>query len=253
MARRTYVGRAVALALASPALLGCSLLGGNEASVQPHGRPTVTPVTEAAALPTLPTVTTDPATEVTAVPTPTFIPTAVTQPTQTPAPPEARPAEAPAQAVVIYGGGEGLHLRAAPNQHQIASLLKGTALTVRGPAQDEGGFRWWPVAIADGWMAEGPRDSAQPRWLAPVDAERLEVGRAASVKYAGADGLNVRASPGPTSPKIATLLRGSTVTVVEGPHMVNGVAWWRVQVAPGWVAEGPADPARPRWLQLTSH
>ncbi len=62
------------------------------------------------------------------------------------------------------------------------------------------------------------------------------------------DGLNLRQAPGNSSAKLATLLEGSLVTVMAGPELVNGVAWWQVQVAPGWMSEGPTDTSQPRWL-----
>jgi uncharacterized protein YgiM (DUF1202 family) len=152
--------------------------------------------------------------------------------------------------VVIYGGGDGLHLRAGPNAQKIATLLKGSVLSLRGVARDEGGFRWWPVKLAPGWLADGPRDRAQARWLAPLETERITPGQAARVVYPGGDGLNVRRAPGATSDKVATLLAGSTVRVVGEAQVVDGVTWWPIEVLPGWVAEGASNMAQPRWLQF---
>jgi hypothetical protein len=152
--------------------------------------------------------------------------------------------------VVIYGGNEGLQLRTAPNEEKIAALLAGTSLAIRGAPRDDGGFRWWPVAIAQGWMAAGPSDPAKPPWLAPMAGDHIAAGQQARVVYDGADGLNLRSSAGPASPKIATLLQGSAVTVLDRPQTIGGVTWWPVQVAAGWVAEGQTDPAQPRWLRF---
>jgi hypothetical protein len=165
--------------------------------------------------------------------TPTFVPT------QTPKSIRVR---------VTYSGKDGLHLRDAPNRRDIAVLLRDSLLTVRGAARDEAGFRWWPAAIEPGWMAEGPRNPAQARWLAPMGTDSVDAGHEARVVYTGADGLNLRRAPDPASDKVATLMRGSSVTVVAGPRVVDGVRWWQVRVAPGWIAEGATDLSQPRWL-----
>ena len=148
----------------------------------------------------------------------------------------------------MYTGEEGLNLRAQPGQQIIAALLQGSYVTIRGAARDQGGFRWWPVMVEPGWMAEGPSDPAQERWLVPVDAEQLEPGRPARVEYPGRDGLNVRQTPGPDGTKSSTLLQGSLVTVIGGPEHVDGIAWWQVQVAEGWLSEGSTGTSEPRWI-----
>lgn len=184
-------------------------------------------------------------------PTPTFVPTDP-QPSAPPSePPQPEPpASQPSQGLVVYGGEEGVNLRAAPNQDKYAALLKDSLVSIRGTARDEGGFRWWPVAVEPGWMAERSSDPAQEPWLVPVDTDRIEVGRQVRVAYPGKDGLNLRRAAGADGEKLVTLLQASLVTVIGGPQLINGVAWWQVQVAEGWLSEGATDPAQPRWIVL---
>jgi hypothetical protein len=150
----------------------------------------------------------------------------------------------------VYAGEEGLNLRSEPNQQKIAALLKDSFVTVRGAAREEGGFRWWPVAIEAGWMVEGPADPAKERWLVPVNSEQLVPGQQARVAYPEKDGLNLRRTAGPEGEKLATLLQGSQVTVIGGPTQVNGTTWWQVKVAEGWLSEGATDPSQPRWMLM---
>lgn len=263
--RSAAQARGAAICLLLVAAVGCGPLAESPPAARPRRPPTVTAM-QAVAIPATPTPTSPPTiTPWQPRPTPTFVeqpdapaavdtPAAATEgvasePTAATAPPEA--AIQPANALVVYGGREGLQLRAAPNQARIAALLKGSTLAVRGPAQEAAGFRWWPVAAARGWLVEGPRDTAQPRWLVPVGAPKIGAGMQARVSYAGADGLNLRGGPQADAPKIVTLLQGSTVTVTGEPHITNGVAWWPVEIAAGWVAEGPPGGAAPRWLQLS--
>jgi hypothetical protein len=180
-----------------------------------------------------PPAATPPATPASAAPTPTFVPT---------------PAPLPVLLEVTYGGEDGLHIRHEPNQAIRATLLKGSKVTVRDHPRADGGFRWWPVRVEQGWMIDGPRDPAQPRWLRPANGTALVSGQLATVVYEGEDGLNLRREPGPTGSIIATLLRGSTVTLIGEPREVEGARWWPVQIPDGWIAEGPDDEATPRWL-----
>lgn len=237
--------RAAAFGLVLLVVLGCTPLdGGNDVARPPDTRtaiPTITALTASASAPTIvPSaavqLSATPMTPVTPV-TPTFIPTQ---------PPLATRAE------VIYAGEEGLHLRAAPNEAKIATFLKGSLLTIRGTPRDAGGFRWWPVDSAVGWVAEGSSDPSQPVWLAPLEGSGLGIGRQAQIVYGGSDGLNLRRVPGPGSEKIATLLKPSSLVVVDGPRTVDGVRWWMVQVGPGWIAEGALDVSQPRWLKFVS-
>ena len=234
---------AVLLGLAGASLVGHPAAGRGEPLPRPATLPSVTPRHAAAVTTAAPTATGIAERRPTEAPrpTPTFVPT---QPPTQPTP--------IVQVEVIYDGAEGLHLRDGPNQQIIAALLAGSWLTIRGEARDEAGFRWWPVEGAQGWMAEGPRDPAEPRWLAPVEGGHAGVGGQVRVLYPGADGLNLRRAPGPASEKVATLLKGASLTVVDRPQTVDGVTWWAVRLAPGWVAEGPADPARPRWIRFVA-
>lgn len=240
--------RPAALGLVLLVVLGCTPLDGGNDVVRPRDTraaiPTITALPASSSSPTIvPSaaiqLSATPATPVTPVTpvTPTFIPTQ---------PPTATRAE------VIYAGEEGLHLRAAPNEAKIATFLKGSLLTIRGTPRDAGGFRWWPVDTAVGWVAEGSSDPSQPVWLAPLEGSGLGIGRTAQVVYGGGDGLNLRRAPGPGSEKIATLLKPSSLVVVDGPRTVDGVRWWMVQVGPGWIAEGALDVSQPRWLKFVS-
>ncbi len=194
----------------------------------------------------------------TPAPTPTFVPTdprpsqaaQAAQPTQVAQAAQPTQAAQPARGRVVYTGEEGLNVRTQPGQQIIAALLQGSYVTIRGAARDEGGFRWWPVMVEPGWMAEGPSDPAQGRWLVPVDAEQLEPGRQARVEYPGKDGLNVRQTAGADGAISSTLLQGSLVTVVGGPEHVDGMAWWQVQVAEGWLSEGSTGTSESRWIVM---
>jgi uncharacterized protein YgiM (DUF1202 family) len=54
------------------------------------------------------------------------------------------------------------------------------------------------------------------------------------------DLLNVRAGAGRGFDVIAQLATGTEVTVVEGPEIADGFAWWKLQTAEGvegWAVE----------------
>ena len=216
--------------LAASLLGGCIDGGASAGSVRSRAtsRPTARP---AAANP--PAETNAPAP--TALPTPTFVPTA---------------APLPARLEVTYAGADGLHIRDAPNQTKIATLLQGSVVTVRGAPRDDGGFRWWPIAVEPGWIAEGPHDPALSRWLASTGGQVLDQSQGARVTYAGADGLNVRREPGPAGAIIVTLLEGSSLAITGPSQDIDGVRWFPAVVAEGWIAEGRSDPAEPRWLAV---
>ncbi len=221
--------RIVLLCLAASMLGGC--IGGGADAGSGRPRATSRPTARAAlgtSVATSLAETTPPA-----LPTATFVPTV---------------APLPARLEVIYAGADGLHIRDAPNQTKVATLLQGSVVMVRGAPRDDGGFRWWPVAVEPGWIAEGPRDAAQPRWLASAGGEALDQGQSARVTYAGADGLNLRRESGPAGAIIVALLEGSTLAITGPPQDIDGVRWFPVRVAEGWIAEGHSDPAEPRWL-----
>ena len=235
---------AAIFSLMLPTIVGCiEPSRGQEVARLPDAQsvlPTITSFavsTPGVVPPTTQTATVQPSPTAVVQAAPTFVPTQ---------------APAPTHAEVIYGGGEGLHLRAAPNQNKIATFLKGSVLTIRGTPRDDAGFRWWPVEIAPGWVAEGSSDVAQPRWLVPAQGDAVNIGQEVQVVYDGGDGLNLRGAPGASSQKIATLLKPSSAVVVDGPQTVNGVRWWAIKVPPGWIAEGAVDQTQPRWLRFVA-
>lgn len=220
------------LCLAGSILAGCIDGGSSASNARPRAtsRPTARAASRTTvAMPPAEATTAAP----TALPTPTFVPTV---------------APLPARLEVIYAGADGLHIRDAPNLTKVATLLKGSIVTVQGAPRDDGDYRWWPVGVESGWIAEGPRDAAQPRWLSPAEGGILDQSQAARVTYAGADGLNLRREAGPAGAIIVTLLEGSTLKITGSPQDIDGVRWFPARVAEGWIAEGRTDPAEPRWL-----
>jgi hypothetical protein len=150
---------------------------------------------------------------------------------------------------VVYSGKEGLNIRDAPNGNIIAKLLENSELTVKGEAEDADGLRWRPVEVGQGWIAEGTADEYSPRWLAPVNTNMIEVNQPVRVVYSGKDGLYLRRNPDLGSDVIAIFLKDSYLTIIGGPELGGGFRWWRVSIAPGWVAEGKVDTSEPRWLK----
>jgi hypothetical protein len=154
---------------------------------------------------------------------------------------------------VIYDGADGLNLRNSPNGDIIATLLENSELIVVGNAVDADGFRWWPVELEIGWIAEGRADELGSKWLESVDANVIKIDQRVKVVYSGSDGLNLRHDPDPGSDKIATFLEGSYLRVIGGPEIGGGFKWWHVSVAPGWIAEGSVNPSAPRWFRTVRY
>jgi hypothetical protein len=185
-------------------------------------------------------------------PTPTFVPTQSAATPSTPEPSASPEPPLPSTGRVVYEGVDGLSLRDAPNQNKVAGLLKGSTFTIGGEPRDQDGFRWWPAQVEPGWIAEGPGDASQPRWLAPVSGDQIQAGGQARVIYAGEEGMNLRRSPGVAGDLIAALARDSTMTITGEAQMIGAVRWWPVRLNPGWVAEGPSDGSQPRWIEVTT-
>lgn len=61
--------------------------------------------------------------------------------------------------------------------------------------------------------------------------------------------INLRGEPGLSGRVVTTLPNGTTVTIIGGPRLVDGVNWWEVdggeRARYGWAAESLLKPARP--------
>lgn len=193
------------------------------------------------ATPTLPEATPSPQPTL-----PSSEPTPLPSPTQELPTPEALPASGQ----VIYTGADGVSLRALPNGTKVGALLQGSQFIIRGPSSDVDGYRWWPVAIDEGWIVEGPIDPAQPRWVVPFQSTTLAAGGTATIAYSGVDGLNLRREPGLNGATIATLAQGSIVSITGPAQVIEETIWWPVRLQVGWMAEGTTEPGTPRWLSL---
>jgi hypothetical protein len=64
--------------------------------------------------------------------------------------------------------------------------------------------------------------------------------------YGGADGVSLRTAP--NEQKVGALLQGSQFQIRGPSRDAGGFRGWPVAVEAGWIVEGPADPAQPRWL-----
>jgi len=74
----------------------------------------------------------------------------------------------------------------------------------------------------------------------PAPSAELVVGVRATVRITGGDALIVRIGAGTGFTIAGRVNTGSTVTLIEGPRVVRGVNWWRIQTEgglDGWVAE----------------
>lgn len=176
--------------------------------------------------------------------------------------PEARPSPAqssmkdmtpPFQAEVTYEQPDGLNVRRSPHSGAvIVKLLKGSKLTVQNRYTEAHNYRWWPVRLDQGWIAEGETDLSKPRLLAPVGAPAIANNGQVVVSYASQrnPGLYLRRDFDLRSEAIASLLQGSRMTVIGGPQTRQGYIWWLVRIDDGWIAEGPTDNSVGPWLRL---
>jgi hypothetical protein len=133
----------------------------------------------------------------------------------------------------------------------IAPGIEGTVIT--GPTAADG-LTWWQVEIRAGdgrrfagWMAEATADGEvlMQKLFTPVVPPGFRAGDLVQT----ADFVNVRRTPGtvnkPADDVQGALRPRSTVVLLDGPQVVNGLTWWRggaivtppgVEVR-GWMAE----------------
>jgi hypothetical protein len=163
--------------------------------------------------------------------------------------------QTPFQAEITYEGQDGLNVRKSPhNGAIIVKLLKGSKLTVQNRYVEANNYRWWPVKLEQGWIAEGETDLTRPRLMMPLGAPAIANNGQVVVSYSSSrsPGLFLRRDYDLRSETIAALLQGSRMTVIGGPQTKQGYVWWLVRADDGWIAEGPVDDTQSRWLKPTS-
>lgn len=163
--------------------------------------------------------------------------------------------QTPFQVEVAYEKPDGLNVRKSPsNGAVIVKLLKGSKLTVQNKYVESNNYRWWPVKLDQGWVAEGETDLTKPRLLKALSVPAIGNNEEVVVNYSSSrnPGLSLRRDYDLRSETIAALLQGSRMTVIGGPQTKQGYIWWLVRVDDGWITEGPTDDAQPRWLKPTS-
>jgi uncharacterized protein YraI len=71
----------------------------------------------------------------------------------------------------------------------------------------------------------------------------LVIGGAALINTTEGDQLNMRSGAGTSFDIVTQLDDGTRVTIIEGPRLVDGLTWWRIQVGnlQGWVVESVED------------
>jgi hypothetical protein len=160
--------------------------------------------------------------------------------------------QTPFQAELTYDKPDGLNVRKSPgNGAVIVKLLRGSKLTVQNRFVESNNYRWWPVKLDQGWIAEGETDLTKPRLLKAVSVPAIGNNEQVVVHYSSSrnPGLSLRRDYDLRSETIAVLLQGSKMTVIGGPQTKQGYIWWLVRVDDGWITEGPTDDAQPRWLK----
>ena len=82
---------------------------------------------------------------------------------------------------------------------------------------------------------------------AAAPARTLQANRFAVITGTAGARLRVRPAPGTQQPIVARVAEGTVVKVLDGPAQVNGLQWWRIEVAgtSGWCAEPFLQPASP--------
>lgn len=134
---------------------------------------------------------------------------------------------------------------------EIAPAIEG--VIAAGPTEKDG-LIWWQVQIAArdgstliGWMAEATADGEV--LLQKIDAPAPPPGFRVGDLVQTADFLNVRRTPGiankPPDDVLGALRPRTTVVLLDGPHQVDGLTWWRgggIVTPPGvavrgWMAE----------------
>jgi hypothetical protein len=172
-----------------------------------------------------------------------------------PAEPSSKNLQTPFPAEITYDKPDGLNMRKSPgNGAIIVKLLKGSKLTVQNRYIESNNYRWWPVKLDQGWIAEGETDLTKPRLLKAVSVPAIASNEQVVVSYSSSrnPGLSLRRDYDLRSETVAVLLQGSKMTVIGGPQTRQGYIWWLVRVDDGWITEGPTDDAQPRWLKPVS-
>ena len=152
---------------------------------------------------------------------------------------------APFDARVLPSNDGMTNLRKAPNGGILARLRPGSLVTVTGECEHKGGTWWCPVKVRDGWLAGGREDGTRPL-VQPLSGAALAEGAQAKVVYERNDGLALRENFGASSPRIASLLKDSSLTVTGKSATADGYTWWPVRVGPGYVAASMIEPAANR-------
>ncbi|HEV7860052.1 MAG TPA: SH3 domain-containing protein [Pyrinomonadaceae bacterium] len=163
--------------------------------------------------------------------------------------------QTPFNVEVIYDQPGGLNMRKSPGSGAvIVKLLKGSKLTVQNRFVESNNYRWWPVKLDQGWIAEGETDLTKPRLLKAISVPAIANNEQVVVNYSSSrnPGLSLRRDYDLRSETIAVLSQGSKMTVIGGPQTKQGYIWWLVRVDDGWITEGPTDDAQPRWLKPAS-
>jgi hypothetical protein len=100
--------------------------------------------------------------------------------------------------------------------------------------------------IAWGQLAGAQSDIISPLALPTqpaVSGASLVIGGAALINTTEGDQLNMRSGAGTSFDIVTQLDDGTRVTIIEGPRLVDGLTWWRIQVGnlQGWVVESVED------------
>lgn len=96
------------------------------------------------------------------------------------------------------------------------------------------------VVDVPGWARLNVPIAAGQVQLEPESVPDLAIGTEATIRVTGGDALQVRLEPGTGFALAGRLSSGTTVTLIDGPRLVNGVNWWRVRSTgglEGWVIE----------------
>ncbi len=158
-----------------------------------------------------------------------------------------------------------------PSDDVIGQIAFGTAVTITGASVQQDGLTWWPLQAMlnngvgiDGWAAEALPDTlllsadAPPPQAAPRAATRGLVKTYSAgdvVAIVTPDPVNIRHSPGYTDkgPEdiLTTVAGGTTLTIGDGPTVVDDLYWWQVsgatsdnQSITGYVAEASPNGVR---------
>ncbi len=168
------------------------------------------------------------------------------------------------QATIVYGGSDGLNLRADAglSQNIEGSVQGGTVVVVVGGPKCADNYMWWQVQTPSQgtwWVAEGNSSSF---WLVPgvqqnpsvnqnpppsgngscgPQPSRLSAGQIAIVSDFDPNPINVYSNPSKTSGETFQVAIRQQVSIVQGATCADGMTWVQIgyngQV--GWVVEVP--------------